>query len=338
MLFNFLAVAVRQLLKNKIYLLINMLGMGIAIACAMTAYLLVAYNIEFDSTVDPDKVKNIVKVVHHRKDADGDNFKELVAPISLGTAAIADIAGIRQFSRFCSDGGYLNHGEKGFHETIFFADSAFLDMFAPALVSGSFKSFSDKNSIFLSEKFTHKYFGDEDPIGKAMVVSINNIQLNAVVGGVLSDVPYNSTFTQNILMRIENYLDIYKLKENDWATSHMASTLFELTDISSAAVIADRFKKYTTLRNEFSPDSRSVRYELIPFSQPLSPNEVRQSDLHLPIPFMALATFMSLGGIILLIACFNLTNTTLALSMKRMKEIGIRKVAGSSRLQIALQF
>jgi ABC-type antimicrobial peptide transport system permease subunit len=338
MLLNYIVVATRQLLKNKMYLLINMLGMGIAIACAMTAYLLVAYNIEFDSTVDPDKVKNIVKVVHHRKDTDGDNFKELVTPISLGPAAMNDISGINRFSRFFSDGGYLSYEEKGFHETIFFADSAFMDMFEPALVSGSYKNFSSTNSIFISEKFAEKYFDDEDPIGKGMSVSINNVQINAVVGGVLRNVPYNSTFTENILMRTENYLDIYDLNENDWATAHSASTLFELTDISAAGIVASQFKKYTMLLNEVNPDAHSERYELIPFNQYLSPNDVRRSDLHLPIPFIALAIFMTLGGIILLIACFNLTNTTLALSMKRMKEIGVRKVSGSTRFQIALQF
>src|SRR5690348_11213280 len=114
MLSNYIKVAFRHLFRNKLYLLINTLGMGIAIACAMTAYLLVAYNLEFDSTVDHDKVKNIVKVVHHRKDTDNDSFKELVAPISLGPAAMNDIAGIRRFSRFFSDGGYLSYGEKGF--------------------------------------------------------------------------------------------------------------------------------------------------------------------------------------------------------------------------------
>src|SRR5688572_8351780 len=136
MLYNYLTVAVRQLLKNKTYLLINMLGMGIAIASAMTAYLLVAYNIEFDYSVDPDKVKNVVKVLHHRKDTDGDPFKELVAPVSLGPAVMDDIAGIVRFSRFCSDGGYLSVGENGFHETIFFADKDFMDMFEPRLVRG----------------------------------------------------------------------------------------------------------------------------------------------------------------------------------------------------------
>lgn len=338
MLFNYLKIAARQLLKNKVYLLINTLGMGIAIACAMTAYLLVAYNIEFDSNVNKHHVKNVVKTIHHRKDNNGDSFKELVAPISLGPAAVHDVAGIKRFSRFCSDGGYLSYGEKGFHETIFFADSAFMQMFLPELAIGSHKSFNDKNAIFISEKFAKRYFGDEDALGREMIVSINNKVLNATVGGVLKDVPFNSTFTENILMRIENYMDIYKLEDNDWASGHQASVLFELEDISQANTIGDQFRKFTTLRNVAAPDERSDRYELIPFTEVVSPNDVRQSDLHLRIPGVALGIFMTLGGIILLIACFNLTNTTLALFMKRLKEIGVRKVVGSSRSQVAFQF
>ena len=338
MLTNYLKIAFRHLLKNKLYLLINTLGMGIAIACAMTAYLLVAYNIEFDSSIDKYRVRHIVKVLHHRKDANGDSYKELVAPISLGPVAMNDIAGITRFSRFFSDGGYVNYGEKGFHETIFFADSAFMAMFMPALVSGSHKSFADRNSIFISEKFAIKYFGGENPVGKTMEVSINNKLLHTVVGGVLRNVPFNSTFTENILMRAENYLDVYGLKDNDWSSAHHASLLFELADIAQAETIAGQFKKYASLRNTAKPEARSERYELLPFLQSISPNDVRQSDLHLRIPFIALAIFMTLGGIILLIACFNLTNTTLSLSAKRVKEIGVRKVVGSTRSQIVFQF
>ncbi|AYB34646.1 ABC transporter permease [Chryseolinea soli] len=338
MIANYLKVAFRHLLKNKLYVLINTLGMGISIACAMTVYLLIAYNFEFDSTVDKTRVSHVVKVLHHRKDHSGDAFKELVAPLPLGPAALQDIAGITRFTRYCSDGGYLSRGEKGFHETIFFADSSFLKMFTPGLAQGSYKSFDDKSSIFISEKFAAKYFGAEDPLGKEMIVSFNNKKLNAVVGGVLKDAPFNSTFTENILMRIENYLDLYDVKDNDWASAHTASVLFELADIAQAGTIGDQFKKYAALRNAAVAEAGSVRYELVPFSQSISPNDVRRSDLHLRIPSIALTIFMTLGGIILLIACFNLTNTTLALSMKRLKEIGIRKVAGSNGLQIGLQF
>jgi len=337
MLFNFLKVAFRQLLKNKLYLVINTLGMGISLACALTAYLLIAYNVEFDAVVDPDRVKHVVKVVHHRTNENGDPFQELTAPVCLGPNAINDIAGITRFSRYCSNGGYLSYREKGFHENIYFADAGFMDMFQPALAAGSYKNFADINSIFITQQYAAKYFGDEDPVGKILHVAINGRQIPAVVGGVLRDAPFNSTFNENALMRMEQYLALYGLSDNDWATQHHASLLLELTDVSSAGTIATQFKKYVTLRNTAVPDARSQHYALVPFAKPFTPNDVRYSDLHLRIPFIALAVFMTLGGIILLIACFNLTNTTIALSMRRMKEIGVRKVIGSSNRQIGIQ-
>ncbi|HZY82363.1 MAG TPA: ABC transporter permease [Cyclobacteriaceae bacterium] len=338
MILNYLKVAMRYLLKNKLYLAINVLGMGIAIACAMTAYLLVAYNIEFDSSVDKDQVRNIVKVLHHRTEANADPYQELVAPLPLAPAAAHDIAGIRNYTRFCSNGGYISREDKGFHETIFFADAAFLTMFKPALVSGSYENFKEKNSIFLSQKFASKYFDTEDPIGKEVTIYANNKLKVAIVGGVLKDAPFNSTFTENVLMPIEWMLDTYNVDDNDWKSNATASTLFELNDIAALATVEEQFTKYVALRNQANEDARSVQYQLVPFFQYTSPNDIRESDLHLPVPPIALITFSSMGIIILLIACFNLTNTTLALSMKRLKEIGVRKVVGSARLQIVLQF
>src|ERR1041385_1135478 len=338
MILNYLKVAMRHLAKNKFYLLINVLGMGIAIACAMTAYLLVAYNIEFDGTVNKERVKNIVKVVHDRKNSDGDPYRQLIAPATLAPVAAGELAGIKQYTRFCSTGGYLNRGDKGFHETVFFPDSAFMSMFQPQLASGSYNNFADIHSVFLSEKFAKKYFGDEDPTGKEMSLYANNKQAIVTVGGVMKAMPFNSTFTENVLMRFEQLKNIYDIRDDDWATSTEASVLFELNDLQQASTIAKEMTKYAMLRNEAKADAGSVGYELLPFMYPISPNDVRGSDLHLRIPNIALFIFMTMGGIILLIACFNLTNTTLALAMKRLKEIGIRKVVGSKRIQIAGQF
>jgi len=335
---NYLKVAARHLLKNKTYLVINILGMGIAIACAMTAYLLVAYNIEFDSSINTEQVKNVVKAIHHRKDGDDDPFKQLVAPLPLGPVAAEEISGIKNYTRFCSTGGYISRGETGFHETIFFADSAFMNMFQPELVSGSRENFRDQNSIFITEKFATKYFGSEDPVGKELTINFNNKPEVVTVGGILKDQPFNSTFTENALMRIEQFLDVYNLSNDNWSNNETASVLFELTDIQQASTIARQMDKYVAIRNKSQLDSRSVGYELVPFMEVLSPNDVRGSDLHLRVPNIALFTFMTMGGIILLIACFNLTNTTLALSMKRLKEIGVRKVIGSGRWQLVSQF
>lgn len=338
MLANYLKIAARRLQRNKFYLFVNAIGVGIAIGCAMTAYLLIAYNIEFDSTVDEERVQNIVKVVHHRKNSEGEPYQQLVAPITLAPAAAEDIAGIARYSRFCSTGGYLSYNGEGFHETIFFADADFMKMFRPNLVSGSHAAFDNTNTVFISQKYATKYFGDESPVGLGMEVQINGQKIPVVVGGVVADAPFNSTFVQNILLRIENLTGVYSIDETDWSESETASTMFELSDVGQAESVAAQMNKYVALRNGLVKEAGSVRYELLPFMEPVSPNEVRGSDLHLRIPNVALGIFTMLGGIILLIACFNLTNTTLALSMRRLKEIGVRKVVGSKRSQIALQF
>jgi putative ABC transport system permease protein len=96
--------------------------------------------------------------------------------------------------------------------------------------------------------------------------------------------------------------------------------------------------KYIKILNKNQKEFRVVSFELVPFTTPIINGEVGQSNLRLPIPTIALFIFSTLGVIILLIACFNLTNTTMALTGKRLKEIGVRKVVGSGRIQIVYQF
>lgn len=98
-----------------------------------------------------------------------------------------------------------------------------MSMFRPELISGSHQNFSDRNSIFISEKFARKYFGTEDPVGKELTVYANSKTTIVNVGGVLKDVPFNSTFTYNALMRMENFISILNYKESDWASNETAS-------------------------------------------------------------------------------------------------------------------
>ena len=105
MIRNYLIVAVRNLWKNKVYVIINMLGLGIAMACCMTAYLLIAYNIEFDDYFKQDQVRNIVKVLHHSETSVGQKDQELVCPIVMAPLAAQEISGIEDFTRFCNDYG-----------------------------------------------------------------------------------------------------------------------------------------------------------------------------------------------------------------------------------------
>ena len=95
MIKNYIKVAIRNLMRNKLYVLINTLGMGIAIACCMTGYLLIAYNIEFDEYFNDSEVHNVVKMVHHFETANREPNKELVIPIAMGPQAMQEFQALR---------------------------------------------------------------------------------------------------------------------------------------------------------------------------------------------------------------------------------------------------
>jgi ABC-type antimicrobial peptide transport system permease subunit len=338
MLKNYLKVAIRNLARNKAYVLINTLGMGIAMACCMTAYLLIAYNIEFDEYFSDDEIQHVVKVMHHVETATGKHNQTLVCPIVMAPQATQEISGIEDFTRFSNEYGIMSYGKNAFYENIRFADVSFFKMFKLGLSQGSYRNFENQESIFLSEHLAKKYFAERDPVGETLKVELNGKYYDVIVGGVLEKLPLNMSFNIDALMRIENYLDAHSIGPDRWDDNHSSAALFKLTDINQRHTIGQQLDKYNGLINEEAKESRSTSFELVPFRTPILKSEVTRSTLRLPIPSVALLIFSTLGFIILLIACFNLTNTTLALTGKRLKEIGVRKVVGSRRSQIVYQF
>lgn len=336
---NYLLVATRNLLKNKSYVLINTFGLGISLACCITAYLLLAYNIEFDNFHDDKKVENIYKIHTISHDQDGKLARDVQAPIVMAPMAAEEIAGIDRYVRYLSGGGALRYEDKAFNEWFGFTDSSFFDLFDFPLVAGSHKSFKEKNSIFLTEEMAKKYFGDEDPIGKLMVLnSVNESEIEVLVGGVLKEIPENNTFTFPALMRIENFIDINKIAIDDWKDWRNPTTFFELSSPEIAAQASKGFNKYIPTRNLARTDMKVEGYELVPFKANFSQDDIRYNWVAHRINAFPLIVFTSMAGIILLIACFNLTNTSIAMTAKRLKEVGVRKAIGAARKQIISQF
>jgi putative ABC transport system permease protein len=225
MLENYVTVAFRTLRKNKVYVFVNTLGMGVAIACCMTAYLLIAYNIEFDDYFNDRHVENIVKVMHHYETSARKNEQELVCPSDLAPAAAREIAGIEGFSRYAHQAGIVSVGENSFEESIRFADSSFFRMLGLELLNGSTRNFYQQQSIFLSESTAAKYFGNEDPVGKTLRIDFSGKTYDVVVGGVLRTLPLNSSFHIDILMRMEVFLSAFNVEPGAWDTDQSVSGL-----------------------------------------------------------------------------------------------------------------
>jgi len=338
MIKNYIKIAFRNLLKNKTYLLINSLGMGVAIACCMAAYLIIAFNIEFDAFFDDDKTEKITKVMTHLEHQNGEHYQNLVAPLVMGPIATESVAGISRYTRFGGDGSSIGYDDKAFSQFINFADADFFKMFEFKLMKGAFSNFENQKSIFISDALARKLFADEDPINKTLILNMRNTELEVFVGGVFEQLPLNSTFYTDALMRMENYLRVYDVGPNEWEEWREACLFLELDNMKRKAAVEDQLNKYVPIRNEAKKDTKTTSYELIPFNTKLTEDEANWSYVVSLVPLLPLLVFLILALIILLIACFNLTNTTIALTIKRLKEIGIRKVVGATRSQVISQF
>ena len=134
-------------------------------------------------------------------------------------------------------------------------------MFDFPLVAGSHKSFHDKNTIFLSEELAKKYFGDEDPIGKILVINfVNDTEIEVFVGGVVKKFPINNSFTFQALMRMEHFIDIHKIKMDDWSDWRNPATFLELSSPENAN---------RSVRNSPSISQAEIRTEPIWLSIPI---------------------------------------------------------------------
>ena len=339
MIKNYFLVAFRNLLKNKSYVIINTFGLGISLACCVTAYLLLAFNIEFDNFHDGKKVSNVFKVHTISHEQDGKLARDVQAPIVMAPIAAEEIAGIETYTRFLYGGGSLLYGEKAFNEGIGYTDSTFFDLFDYPLVAGSHKFFKEKNSIFLTEEYAKKYFGDEDPIGKLMVLNPDtDKEVELLVGGVIKEYPENNTFNFNILMRIENFMEEAAIAIDDWKDWRNPATFFKLSSAENAVQVSKAFSKYIPNRNLVRTDVKVESYDLVPFKSNYSQDDIRYNWTSHRIEAFPLIVFTSMAGLILLIACFNLTNTSIAMTARRLKEVGVRKAVGAARKQIITQF
>ncbi|MEM9329611.1 MAG: ABC transporter permease, partial [Bacteroidota bacterium] len=345
MLRNYLKVAVRNLLKNKSQLLINALGMGIAIACCLTAYLFVGYNIEFDSFHSKAKTRDIYRLHSHVKSEGQDPRQVIGAPYVVGPMAAQDFSGIKRYLRYALDQVGVSYGSnsseeiKSFYESVAFADSTLFDMFDFPLASGSHEAFKDKYSVFIDQERASKYFGEENPIGKTLTLSFTGgVAKQFTVAGVVKDIPLNSSIHLPIVIRFEIFEEIRNKVLPTWQDWMLPAIFFDLESPDRTDQTAALFMKFAPLRNEVVQQEEVFGYSLEPFHSALDAAQVQWSFLGMPIDTRGVFVFVALAVMILFVGCFNLANTSLAMAVGRLKEIGLRRVSGATSRQVMTQF
>ena len=336
MLRIFFKTTFRNLWRNKGYIFLNIFGLAIGIACAGFIFLWVEDELNFDSN---NVNKNRIYLVKTNDKVDDGVFTHSSTPGPLAPTVQSTIPGIERTCRTTEDGTsfLFTIGNKAINASGKYVEPSFFSMFTLPFVQGNEASaFSQLHSIVITEKTAKKFFGDEkDVIGKT--VRMDKKQ-GYVVSGVLKDLPENSTLQFEWLAPFKVWYD-----ENPWAAkwgNFGLTTYVELKPRVDAASInrqlLNPFYDFTTQKIE--SDKSSVHVFLFGMK-----NWHLRDDFDNGKPtgsgqILYVRLFSIIAWIILFIACINFMNLATAGSEKRSKEIGVRKVLGSGKKRLIVQF
>ncbi len=332
MLFNYFKIAIRSLLKNPIFSFINIAGLSIGLACSMLILLWVWDEVTFDQYFS--KYDNLYEVYSNSSIDKGIVTGESV-PYQVKDALLSRDARIKRTVRTnWGEGALLAVGDTKLNKVGLWVTESFFDMFEFQILKGTTSALDDPRTIVLTASTAKAFFGDEDPMGKMILVD-NSGELK--VTGVVADLPANTTFSGNQFFIAYGYYELtqsWVANVKDKWDNNVSKVYVEL-EPGTPSVEID--KAIHGLIAEKKKELDNVSLFLHPMSHwHLYTNFTNGKESGGMITYVRL--FSGIAIFILVIACINFMNLATARSERRAREVGIRKSIGSRRKELIFQF
>src|SRR6478735_2414981 len=338
MIKNFLLITLRSMMKNKLYLFINIIGMATSIACCIVGFFNYDFNAGFDHM---HKNASSIYRVGSVREFQNELTEFGHAPIALGNAIKKNIPEVDEVVRYSPGGGNFRIKDDLFSSDLTYVDPPFFRLFTFDFIEGN-GDLKNRNEICISDELAIKYFGKEQALGKPLTQMLDSGKTKEyIVAGVFKKQPSNSSFNAQAYSHYDNTFELQKgdFKEDSW--KYRNNLFVQIKDPTRVASVQEQLKQYTANNNKIREDF-IIKYFLV---EPFVGMAVRDSYAEKNgtwtqdgSPLAAVIGVGLMGLFVLLIAIFNLTNTAIAISSRRLKEIGIRKVMGSMRRDLIFQF
>ena len=325
-----------MMMRHKVFFAINILGMGIALSFCIVAWL----NYQFDKGFANTQVNanSIYRVDSYREEA-SINQPYAISPLPLGEVAAREVPGVKNFARLGSFDAVVRSGDHVFYEHIYSADPNLTDIFSLNVIEGELASLRNNDQLVITQRIADKYFPDEPAVGKQLMIRHNSGKEKSMsVGAVIENFPINTSFGFPMLTNLETWLDFEELSETDWS-KWSYGTILELNHPEEVSQVEQRLQAYLEPKNAASSGWKLRKYTLLPLQDWAHSSEKTRSSFLFTqsLPYSAVIGPNIMAILILLLACFNFINISLAMVGKRLKEIGIRKVLGGNRAQLIRQ-
>jgi putative ABC transport system permease protein len=343
MIKNYFKTAWRNLWKNKVYAFINITGLAIGLACCMLIILYTKDEVSYDRF--HANAPNIYHVVSKMTSPDGNISKMGSTGNRPGPAFKENIPEAKDFVRIQQSNFNVKKGTDVFDEEGHYADENFFSFFSFKLKEGDpITALNDIHSLVISEDLAKKYFGKETAIGKTMEINPGNGFEQFMVSAVAKNTPENSSVKVKLLLSMK--IQLRDNPDNLWLN------FFQNTFVSlqPGADIKAVEKKFAQIYEASSKDEAKKSAELYGIKDKIAYKLQPLLGMHLDTEYVPDNGLYNAGNpvysyiltgialFLLVIACINFINLSIARSLARAKEIGIRKVAGSERKQLIIQF
>lgn len=346
MLKNYFKIALRNLQRNKVYSFINIAGLSLGLACAMLIILYVKDEVSYDRF--HKSVNNIYRIVY-TSDLEGQQQKDGNSGFFQGPRFTQNAPGMEAFVRVQSGSEDIKTGTEVQSQDLLYVDSSFFNVFTFPLIHGNPNTcLKDPHAVVISEKEAKKRFGTKDAMGKLILIKTDSTFTPYSVSAVAKNTPQNSSIQFDMLLPFKETKADASDNEN-WF-SFFLNTFVVLSPKAKMASVEKSMQDYYVKDASQTFKDLKQKYGLGPESKMGSYSLQHFADIHLSTDLPAQNGLENasnpiysyiLSGIalfVLLIACINFVNLTVARSVKRAKEIGIRKVVGGSRKQLIFQF
>lgn len=346
MLKNYLKVAWRNLVKNKVFSFINIIGLATGLTCFILITLYVLDELSYDRyNENADRIYRINSFIR----MGGSEVKLPVASDPMGAALKKDFPQVEEFVRFYNSNGAksIRKGNEYISDpNVVHADSTLFNVFTlPAIYGDTKNALNDPNTVVITESAAKKYFGTVDAVGKMIETNENGKTLYKVTA-VIRDVPHNSHFRFELFFSMDNApYQFGSYLSHNFQTYVLLKKGVDYRDVEKLfpkyieSYVLPQAKAVMQINSmeDFKNAGNSLEYSLMPLLKihlysDLFPELGVNGNVKYVYIFGAVAIF------ILLLACINFINLSTARSMNRSREVGIRKVLGTSKTKLILQF
>lgn len=348
---NNLKIAWRTLLKQKMYSSIKIGGFAIGIAASILITLFIAHELSYDQHfAEKDRIFRVIKSDVYR----GEKNSAVWFPAPMARVLVDDFPEIENAGRF-NAGALFGAGSNevrradqtvnSHEEKLVYADQSLFDILQPDFVHGDpATALASPNTIVITESKSIKYFQDENPIGKRLVIN-NNVENPYIIGGVIEDFPENTHIDYEMFITMTGR-EFWRGEQNYWGAQNYPTYVLVKpgTDIKA---LED--KLHTIAVNYILPrlirdgevgaeeEVKNISYQLQPVTDiHLLSGDIHDTNVNSDVKFVWL--FGIIAIFIMVIASINFINLSTAKSANRAKEVGLRKVVGSYRINLVRQF